>query len=117
METLLHINPNTLEIISLCIAVMASMIIKDVMSNAVQGFMFYMDKQFNEGDTVFLNNDMWMIVKIGIKKTTFQKTNGNVEWLFINNDRIKFLHITKVVKHGAVYKPDRRKIDKGADGA
>ena len=72
---------------------------KDLVTTFVSGLLFYLNKDFNEGDIIFLNEEQCVIIKIGIRQTVFGFDNGRGEtWRYVYNDRIKYLTLEKVIK-------------------
>jgi predicted glutamine amidotransferase len=63
----------------------------------LQEFLFFLDKNFKEGDNIILESEEATIVRIGIMRTIFRmKKNSN--WYFVHNGRIKYLRLEKKVE-------------------
>jgi len=92
METLTDMSTYTNIIISLLIAVL----FKDVITNFLIGLKFYLNKNFNESDIVYINDKEYIIVKIGLTSTIFQNTETN-KWMYISNDRLKYINFEKQI--------------------
>ncbi len=88
--------------IKIMFSITLSLILKDIAVKMSSGLMFYLDKNFNEGDTVYIDDKKATIVKIGLLETVFMVTNDNGEilWRYISNDRIKFTKLEKPIVKG-----------------
>lgn len=76
-----------------------TLLFKDILTTLLYGFLFYLDKNFNEGDEVLLDGEEALIVKIGIRKTVFMmKKTGN--WRYVVNDKIRYLKLEKKKHNG-----------------
>ena len=75
------------------------LLIKDLLTTFVYGLMFYLDKAFNEGDEVIIDDKEAIIIKIGLRKTVFMlKENGN--WIYIPNDKVRYHKLEKRKRNG-----------------
>jgi len=91
-------NPTTITYISMAITVVIGLIAKDIASNFVSGLLFYLDKNFLPGDTVYIDGHKAIIVKIGIRTTVFGLYNGRgYTWRFVLNSQIPRLELEKVI--------------------
>lgn len=86
-----------LGVIGIAIVAIFSLIIKDVLSSAAFGFLFYLDKSFNEGDNVYINGEHATIVKISITRSIFKMHETN-RWKYVHNSKIRDLDLEKVVE-------------------
>jgi len=61
-----------------------------------------MNPLIREGDLVFVDGDAAIVVKIGIRTTVFglERSNGDYTWRTVDNCRISYLKIEKVVRTG-----------------
>lgn len=85
--------------ISILLSLAIGMAIKDLITTFVSGFLFYLNKNFNEGDKVYLNGIESTINKIGLRQTIFEVDNGRgITWNYVYNDRIKYLKLEKVIR-------------------
>jgi len=85
--------------ISALITIAIGMAVKDLITTSVSGFLFFLNRNFNEGDVVFLDGEECIIIKIGMRQTIFGYNNGRGEtWYYVYNDRIKYLKLEKVIK-------------------
>lgn len=92
------LSPGTIEAIQVVLAVILGMVVKDMATNLVSGLMFYFDKSFMEGDTVYVDGQKAIIVRVGMRKTVFGINNGRgYTWRYVQNSRIPYLHLEKVV--------------------
>ncbi len=79
------------------LVIVVGLIIKDVLSAAAFGVMFYLDRNFNEGDTVYINGQLSTIIKISLTKSIFKMHDSN-RWKYVHNSRIRFLDLEKVIE-------------------
>lgn len=86
--------------ITMLLGLIISLIAKDIATSTAKGLAFKWNSMFNEGDTVIIDDEIAIIVKIGIRNTIFgiSKPNGAYAWRFVPNERIVFLKIEKVVR-------------------
>ena len=96
-----EISENLREYITLGIGIIISLMIKDFMTNFLKGIAFRMNPLFKEGDLVLVDDEPTLVVKIGIRNTTFgvEKTTGESTWMSVDNARIPYLKIEKVVRN------------------
>lgn len=82
------------------IGLVMSLAVKDVSTSFVKGLLFKYNPLFNEGDTVLIDDEYAIIVKIGVKYSIFGvvKPDGNYIWRFVQNDQINSLKLEKVVR-------------------
>jgi len=67
--------------ISALITIAVGLAVKDLVTTTVGGFLFYLNKNFNEGDHVYIEGEEAIIVKIGMRQTVFSVKNGRgVAW-------------------------------------
>ena len=72
-----------------------------------------MNPAFNEGDEVLLEGEDAMIVKIGARETVFGVySDRGYTWRYIQNARIPFLKLEKVVKKDLHVDTDLEKAQK-----
>jgi hypothetical protein len=91
-------NPLTVGYFSAILSLIIGLIVKDIAINFVSGLMFFLDKNFTEGDTVYIDGHKAVISKIGIKMTVFTMNNGRgLTWRFVPNSKIRDLELEKVV--------------------
>lgn len=89
------------------------LILKDIAVKISAGFLFYLDKNFNEGDQVYLDNEKATIVKLGPLNSVFMVENGRgTVWRYIPNDRIKWCKLEKVIIPPTVEKERSNKGEK-----
>lgn len=80
------------------IAISIGLIIKDVLVNFTSGIMFYMNKNFNDGDHIYLDGEHAIIIRVGFRHTVFQVINEDkVCWRYISNDRVKNHKLDKII--------------------
>ena len=73
--------------------------LKDLIAKLAKGLAFSMNKSFNEGDKVILDNETALIVKIGLTQSVFGviKKDGDYVWRYVPNERIPFLKFEKII--------------------
>ena len=90
------------ELIGPWIALLGSLMIaywaKDFATNFAVGLKFKLNPAFNEGDTVILDGNEAIIVKIGINQTVFGVySDRGYTWRYIQNTRMSYVKLEKVV--------------------
>ena len=71
---------------------------KDFATKIAKGMAFKMNKSFNEGDTVILDGQDALIVKIGLTETVFGVySDKGYTWRYVPNERIPMLKLEKVI--------------------
>ena len=84
--------------ITALITIGIGMAVRDMLTTFVSGLLFYFNRQFNEGDVVYLDGEKAIIVKIGMRQTVFGVENGRgYVWRYIYNDKIKSVKLEKLV--------------------
>ena len=78
-------------------AFVIGMVIKDLLTAATFGVLFYLDPQFTEGDTVYIDGDEAIIQKIGLSVTIF-KVMETGRWRYIRNEKIRYHKLEKLVE-------------------
>ena len=97
--------------IAILISVSAVFWFKDFIGNMVQGLKFKWNPAFKEGDSVLLDGDDAIIVKIGLWSTVFGVYGDKgYTWRYVPNTRIPFLKLEKIVN------PDLHLDSKGEKG-
>jgi len=92
------LSANAILWITAVIALSIGLIVKDILSNFTSGVMFYLNKTFNEGDHAYLDGQICIIVKIGLRFTVFEfEKDGHKCWRYIANDRVKYLTLEKII--------------------
>lgn len=78
--------------------------LKDLAAKIAKGLSFRLNKAFNEGDKVILDNEPAVIVKIGLSQTVFaiyktKDTTNEIEthWRYVPNERIPWIKLEKVI--------------------
>jgi len=71
---------------------------KDYTVNIASGLAFKLNKDFNEGDLVLIDDKEAIIVNIGLRQTKFQfKHKNKITWKYVYNSRIPWMNISKVI--------------------
>ena len=78
-------------------AFIIGMVIKDLLTAATFGVLFYLDPQFTEGDTVYIDGDEAIIQKIGLSVTIF-KVIETGRWRYSRNEKIRYHKLEKLVE-------------------
>jgi len=82
---------------ALLIAVVA-MMLKDLAIKIAKGWAFKVNPAFNEGDSVVLDGESAIIVKIGLIETVFGVyAKHGYTWRYVPNERIPFLKLEKII--------------------
>ena len=115
----LEITELLLPYIGMVMIVIIGFMIKDFATKLSKGIAFSMNKQFQEGDHVLLDDERALIVKIGLTQTVFgiQKTRGEFDgdyiWRYVPNERIDYLKLEKIVfDHTPINNRSRIEINK-----
>ena len=89
------------EAILILSVLVATLWVKDLAQKIAKGIMFRLSPLFKEGDTVLLDGEEAVIVKIGFSNTVFglHRSNGTHRecWRIVSNDRLTSLKIEKVI--------------------
>ena len=99
----LEITEFLLPYIGMVMIVILGFMLKDFSQKLAKGISFQLNKQFQEGDHVFIDGERALIVKIGMTQTVFGVTktqgelNGDYVWRYVSNERIGFLKIEKII--------------------
>lgn len=73
------------------------LVVKDMLTALAFGIMFFLDPQFQEGDTVYIDDDEAIIQKIGLYVTIFKIVSDN-KWRYIRNEKIRYHKLEKQVE-------------------
>jgi len=86
--------------ITFALAVTLGMLVKDIVTQLVQGLMFRFSGQFNEGDHVLLDGCDAIIVSIGVRYTKFGINRGDkvYVWRYVPNDQVKYKNLEKIIR-------------------
>ena len=72
-----------------------------------------MNKSFNEGDTVILDGQDALIVKIGLSETVFGVySDKGYTWRYVPNERIPMLKLEKVINKDLHLDTEQEKAEK-----
>tara|TARA_B100001287_G_C22667476_1_gene523555 strand:- start:73 stop:540 length:468 start_codon:yes stop_codon:yes gene_type:complete len=86
---------------------------KDFATKIAKGMAFKMNKSFNEGDTVILDGQDALIVKIGLSETVFGVySDKGYTWRYVPNERIPMLKLEKVINKDLHLDTDEEKAAK-----
>jgi hypothetical protein len=84
--------------IGILISAIVAIMFKDWATSLAKGLQFKWNPAFNEGDTIILDGQEGMIVKIGARETVFSVYSDNgLIWRYVPNERIVFLKLEKVM--------------------
>ena len=84
--------------ISALVLLVITLWFKDFATKIAKGMMFKMNKSFNEGDSVILDGNDALIVKIGLSETVFGVySDRGYTWRYVPNERIPMLKLEKVI--------------------
>ena len=106
--------------LGMLIGLIISLMIKDYATSFIKGVAFRLNPLFTVGDSVIVDGEPAIIVKVGLRDTIFsiEKSGGQTTWLSIPNERIAYLKIEKVIRHKpapAPAKQSRRSSDKNKE--
>ena len=77
---------------------------KDFATKIAKGMMFKMNKSFNEGDSVVLDGEDAIIVKIGLSESVFGVYGPRgYTWRYVPNERIPMLKLEKVINLSLIH--------------
>ena len=86
---------------------------KDFATKIAKGMAFKMNKSFNEGDTVILDGQDALIVKIGLSETVFGVySEKGYTWRYVPNERIPMLKLEKVINKDLHLDTEQEKVEK-----
>ena len=86
---------------------------KDFATKIAKGMMFKMNKSFNEGDSVVLDGEDAIIVKIGLSESVFGVYGPRgYTWRYVPNERIPMLKLEKVINKDLHLDTDEEKAAK-----
>ena len=84
--------------IGILISAIIAIMFKDWATSLAKGLQFKWNHAFNEGDTIILDGQEGMIVKIGARETVFSVySDSGLVWRYVPNERIVFLKLEKVM--------------------
>ena len=97
-EVGLEVTNLLMPFISALLVLVITLWFKDFATKIAKGMMFKMNKAFNEGDTVILDGNDALIVRIGLSETVFGVySDRGYTWRYVPNERIPFLKLEKVI--------------------
>lgn len=97
-EVGLEVTNLIMPFISALLVLVITLWFKDFATKIAKGMMFKMNKAFNEGDTVILDGNEALIVKIGLSETVFGVySDRGYTWRYVPNERIPMLKLEKVI--------------------
>ena len=111
-----HLTVLFLPVMAVVMTVLFGMALKDMAAAIAKGMAFRFAGTFKEGDVVFLDGERAIIVKIGILQSTFgiTKPDGTYCWRYINNTRMDYLKLEKILNLSLMKLP-KRVEDEAAD--
>ena len=84
--------------IGILLSAIVAIMFKDWATSLAKGLQFKWNPAFNEGDTIILDGQEGMIVKIGARETVFSVySDSGLVWRYVPNERIVFLKLEKVM--------------------
>ena len=109
--------------IAILVSISAAFWFKDFAQNMMIGLKFKFNPAFNEGDSVLLDGNDAIRVKIGLRETVFGVYGEKgYTWRYVPNTRIPFLKLEKIVNKDLHLDTDAEKgrrlqemIDKAQD--
>ena len=73
-----------------------AVLLKDAIHKAVEGFMVFMGKDFQNDDILYISGRQARIVRVGLFKTIFYMTDRKTK-MVVPNDRLKMLVVEKTL--------------------
>lgn len=93
------------EFIGAVITLIVALAIRDWAVSFVKGIKFKLSRAFAEGDKVIIDGQQALIVKIGFSETVFGVYGKDgYTWRYVQNERIAFLKLEKIVDTGVTKK-------------
>ena len=109
----LEITNLLMPFISALVLLVITLWFKDFATKIAKGMAFKMNKSFNEGDTVILDGQDALIVKIGLSETVFGVySDRGYTWRYVPNERIPMLKLEKVINKDLHLDTDEEKAEK-----
>ena len=98
----LEITNLLMPFISALVLLVITLWFKDFATKIAKGLSFSMNKSFNEGDSVILDGQEAIIVKIGLSESVFGLySDRGYTWRYVPNERIPMLKLEKVINKDA----------------
>lgn len=98
----LEITELLMPFISALVLLVITLWFKDFATKVAKGLAFSMNKSFNEGDSVILDGQEAIIVKIGLSESVFGiYSDRGYTWRYVPNERIPMLKLEKVINKDA----------------
>lgn len=98
----LEITQLLMPFVSALVLLVITLWFKDFATKIAKGLAFSMNKSFNEGDSVILDGQEAIIVKIGLSESVFGiYSDRGYTWRYVPNERIPILKLEKVINKDA----------------
>ena len=109
----LEITNLLMPFISALLLLVITLWFKDFATGIAKGLKFKMNKSFNEGDTVILDGNDALIVKVGLSETVFGVySDKGYTWRYVPNERIPTLKLEKVINKDLHLDTEAEKAEK-----
>ena len=109
----LEITNLLMPFISALVLLVITLWFKDFATKIAKGMSFKMNKSFNEGDSVILDGQDALIVKIGLSETVFGVySDKGYTWRYVPNERIPMLKLEKVINKDLHLDTEQEKAEK-----
>ena len=109
----LEITNLLMPFISALVLLVITLWFKDFATKIAKGMSFKMNKSFNEGDSVILDGQDALIVKIGLSETVFGVySDKGYTWRYVPNERIPMLKLEKVINKDLLLDTEQEKAEK-----
>jgi hypothetical protein len=109
----LEITNLLMPFISALVLLVITLWFKDFATGIAKGLKFKMNKAFNEGDTVILDGNDALIVKVGLSETVFGVySDKGYTWRYVPNERIPMLKLEKVINKDLHLDTEAEKAEK-----
>ncbi len=109
----LEITNLLMPFISALVLLVITLWFKHFATGIAKGLKFKMNKAFNEGDTVILDGNDALIVKVGLSETVFGVySDKGYTWRYVPNERIPMLKLEKVINKNLHLDTEAEKAEK-----
>ena len=109
----LEITNLLMPFISALVLLVITLWFKDFATGIAKGLKFKMNKACNEGDTVILDGNDALIVKVGLSETVFGVySDKGYTWRYVPNERIPMLKLEKVINKDLHLDTEAEKAEK-----
>ena len=92
------LSPDIVNWIGILLSIILALAFREWATSVIKGMKFWLNKDFNHGEKVYLNDEPAVIISKGIRSTIFQTKDGDEYlWRYVPNERIPTLKLEKVI--------------------